>query len=440
MLIGNGKLITNDVNNPYIEDGAIYFKDGIIEKIGKTEDLRKEYPEEEFVDVKNRVIMPGLINAHTHIYSAFARGMAVSKPTRNFIEILENQWWALDKKLTVQDAKYNAFQTMIESVRNGVTTVFDHHASPFHIRESLFALAEAAKELGIRGDFCYEVSDRDGEKIADEGIRENIEFIKAYNNDEQDMIRGHFGLHASFTVSDKTMDKIKTEMEGLHAGYHVHTAEGIEDEYDSLKKYGKRVVERFQDWDILGPKTMCIHCCNVSAKEIQILRDTKTLAVHNPESNMGNAVGVTPVLKMLEEGIVLGLGTDAYTNDMFESMKVAKILQSHHHADPTVGFGESLVMQMENNPKITGAFFDKELGILKEGSYADIITLDYKPYTPLNGNTIGGHILFGMSGRLVNDTIINGKFVMKDREIVTVDEDKIFAESMKRAPEIWKEL
>lgn len=440
MLIGNGKLVTNNPDNPYIDNGAVYIKDGVIEAVGTTDDLKKKYREEEFFDVKGRVIMPGMINAHTHIYSAYARGMAVSKPTRDFIEILENQWWALDKKLTVQDSKYNAYQTMIESVRNGVTTVFDHHASPYHITDSLFAIAEAAKELGMRGDFCYEVSDRDGEEIAEEGIRENVEFIKAYNDGSQDMIHGHFGLHASFTISDKTMEKIKTEMEGIDAGYHVHTAEGIADEYDSLKKYGKRVVERFQDWDILGPKTLCIHCCNISNHEINILADTNTLAVHNPESNMGNAVGVTPVLKMLEKGIILGMGTDAYTNDMFESMKVAKVLQSHHHADPTVGFGEALTLQMVNNPKIASSFFERELGVIKEGAYADIITLDYKPFTPFNGDTVGGHILFGMSGRMVNDTIINGKFVMKDREILTVDEDKIFAESIERAPEIWQGL
>lgn len=440
MILGNGRVITNDSGQTYFEDGAVYFKDGVIGEVGKTEDLKKKYPEEEFVDVERRVIMPGMINAHTHIYSAFARGMAVSKPTRNFIEILENQWWALDKKLTLKDSKYSAYQTMIESVRNGVTTIFDHHASPYHIEGSLFALAEAAKEVGIRGDYCYEVSDRDGVKIAEEGIKENVDFIKACEKDDSDMVKGHFGMHAAFTISDETMEKIKTAMEGVDAGYHVHTAEGIDDQYDSLKKYGKRVVERFQDWDILGPKTMCIHCCNISAREIQILADTNTLSVHNPESNMGNAVGVTPVLKMLEKGILLGLGTDAYTNDMFESMKVAKILQSHHHSDPTVGFAQALELQMKNNPVLASRFFNREIGVLKEGAYADIIVIDYVPNTPLNENTIGGHLLFGLSGRMVKDTIINGKYVMKDRKILTVDEEKIFAETRAMAPGIWQGL
>lgn len=440
MIIGNARVVTLDAEQPYVENGAVLIEENVIKAVGPTKELCASHPDEEFVDVKGRVLMPGMINAHTHIYSAFARGMAVSQPTRNFIEILENLWWRLDKLLTVEDARLSAYQTMIESIRNGVTTIFDHHASPNHIEGSLFALADVAKELGIRGDFCYEVSDRDGIAIAEEGIRENIAFIDAMNKGDQDMIHGHFGMHASFTIGNDTMEKIVKAMEGKDAGYHVHTAEGIEDEYDSLKKYGKRVVERFQDFGILGPKTMAIHCCNISNKEIGILRDTDTLMVHNPESNMGNAVGVTPVLEVLKQGIVLGLGTDAYTNDMFESLKVAKILQSHHHADPTVGFGEAVTMQFENNARLANRFFKKPLGILKEGAYADMIVLDYTPNTPFNENTFAGHAIFGMMGRMVRDTIINGKYVMKNRVILGVDEEMILEKTRERAPELWKHM
>lgn len=316
----------------------------------------------------------------------------------------------------------------------------DHHASPYHITGSLFKIAEVSKKIGIRSDLCYEVSDRDGEDKTDEGIKENIDFIKEYNNSNQDLVHGHFGIHASFTISDKTMHKIATSMSGLDAGYHVHTAEGIEDEYDSLKKYGKRVVERLEDFDFLGEKTLCVHCCNINNREIQILSDTKTNVVHNPESNMGNAVGVTPLIQLLKKNVKVGLGTDAYTNDMFESVKVAKILQSHHLCDPTVGFNEAFKLQIINNPSIASSFFAKPVGIIKKGAYADIITLSYKNYTPMNADNFAGHMIFGMSGRMVNDTIINGKFVMKDRIIQTVDEDKIFAESEQIAHEIWEKM
>ncbi|MDO5716192.1 MAG: putative aminohydrolase SsnA [Tissierellia bacterium] len=438
MIIGNGPLITHDEKERFFEKGAVRIVDHLVQNVGDYDQLKKEFPEEEVYDVEGRLILPGLINCHTHIYSAFARGMAVSKPARNFPEILENVWWSLDKKLTVEDAKKNAYQTLIESVRNGVTTVFDHHAAPNFIEGSLFAIGEAAREVGIRADLCYEVSDRDGEEVTKRGIKENVDFIKAYLNDEEGMLRGHFGIHASFTISDRTMEWIKEAMEGVDAGYHIHTAEGIEDQYDSLEKYGKRVVERLQDWDLLGEKTLCVHCCNVNNKEMQILRDTNTAVVHNPESNMNNAVGVTPVISMLKMGILLGIGTDAYTNDMFESLKVAKVLQSHHLADPTVGFEESLTLLFKNNPTIVERFFPHPIGVLKEGAFADLVVVDYKPYTPFNQQTYGGHLLFGVSGRMVKDTMVHGKFIMKDRRILTVDEDKIFAESRKRAPEIWK--
>lgn len=440
MLIGNGKLYTNDPDRLFISDGAVLIKGDTVADVGNSEELKTKYPDEEFIDVSNRVIMSGMINMHTHIYSSFARGMSVSEPTRNFLEILENQWWRMDKLLTLKHTELSAYQTMIESVRNGVTCMVDHHASPYHITGSLFKIAEVSKKIGIRSDLCYEVSDRDGEDKTDEGIKENIDFIKEYNNSNQDLVHGHFGIHASFTISDKTMHKIATSMSGLDAGYHVHTAEGIEDEYDSLKKYGKRVVERLEDFDFLGEKTLCVHCCNINNREIQILSDTKTNVVHNPESNMGNAVGVTPLIQLLKKNVKVGLGTDAYTNDMFESVKVAKILQSHHLCDPTVGFNEAFKLQIINNPSIASSFFAKPVGIIKKGAYADIITLSYKNYTPMNADNFAGHMIFGMSGRMVNDTIINGKFVMKDRIIQTVDEDKIFAESEQIAHEIWEKM
>lgn len=440
MIIGNGRVITNDLENTYIENGAVLIEGDTILEVGDFETLKAAYPDQEVFDVKGRLIMPGMINAHSHIYSAYARGMAVSKPTRNFFEILENQWWALDKSLNLEDCKLNAYTTYIESIRNGVTTLFDHHASPNAVTGSLSAIAEAASDLGIRTLLCYELSDRDGMAIRDKGIEENVSFIKKVNPQDQDMIKGMFGMHASFTLSDESLYKTCEAMAGLDAGYHVHVGEGIEDEYDSLKKYGKRVAERFFDFGMLGPKTIAVHCVAANQRELNIIKDTDTTVVHNPMSNMGNAVGYSPVVKMREMGIRVGLGTDAYTNDMFESMKVAKILQSHHLSDPTVGFGQALDLQLNQNPAICENYFQKPLGRLVPGAYADIITVDYNAYTPMRSTNTGGHILFGLTGRMVNDTMINGQFVMRDREIMHVDEAAIFARSTERAAEVWKGL
>lgn len=440
MLIGNGPLITCDPEHPFYPCGAVFIENGAIRDVGALEDVRAAHPGEPLIDVGGKLMMPGLINAHTHIYSAYARGMAVHRPTRHFVEILENLWWALDKKLTVEDAKRCAYATLIESVRNGVTTVFDHHASPHHIEGSLFAIADAARQLGVRADLCYEVSDRDGVDIMRRGIRENLDFIRYTKEHPDEALRAHFGIHASFTISDATMEEIAEAMAGVDTGYHIHTAEGIEDEYDALAKYGRRVIERLHDWNMLGEKSLCIHCCNVSAKEMDILATSSTPVVHNPASNMNNAVGVTPVLSMLRRGIVTGLGTDAYTNDMFASLQTAKVLQSHHLADPTVGFAESLALLFTHNLTIAQRTFGEPVGVLRPGAAGDLITLEYHPYTPLGADSFWGHILFGLSGRQVCDTIIRGRFVMKNREIQTVDEEAIFARSRTRAQEVWAQM
>ncbi|NYB72569.1 putative aminohydrolase SsnA [Sedimentibacter hydroxybenzoicus DSM 7310] len=438
MIIGNGKIITNDSSGNFYDNGAIYIKNNVIEDIGNSDELKNKYGNEEFIDVKDKVIMPGMICAHSHIYSAYARGMSISKPTTDFFTVLENLWWSLDRKLTLEDVRLNALTTYIESIQNGVTTLIDHHSGPNSVTGSLFAIADAARQLGMRTSICYEVSDRDGKDITQKEIKENIDFIKEYKKNNGDMIKGLFGLHASFTLSDETLYKVKEAMEGVYDGYHIHVAEGIEDQYDSLKKYGRRVVERLHDFGILGKRTIAVHGVHINQREIEILKHTDTSVVHNPESNMNNAVGCPPVASMLKHGLRVGLGTDAYTNDMFESMKVANILQSHQLCDPTVGFNETKQMQFENNPKILSKYFNRDIGILKKGGYADIITLNYDPLTPMSKDNWFGHALFGMTGRIVNDTIINGKFVMKDREILTADVKEIMSKSRERVKEVWK--
>lgn len=441
MIIGNGRVITRDDENPYIENGAVVIRDNTIIAVGDYSVLKEKYKEEEFIDAKGKVIMPGLINTHMHIYSAFARGMAGKGPApKNFTDILENLWWRLDKGLTLEDTKYSAYTTYLDCIKNGVTTVFDHHASPYSVEGSLFTIGDTAKELGVRTCLCYETSDRDGEEILKTGIKENINFIKKYNNVNEDMLKGMFGMHAAFTLSDKSLDMCREAMEGLDAGYHIHTSEGIDDLYDSLRNHGKRVVERLMDFDILSDKTIAVHCVHVNSREMEILKQTNTNVVHNPESNMGNAVGCSPVLEFIKRGISVGLGTDGYTSDMMESIKVGNIIHKHNLCDPNVGFNEVSSMAFDNNRKISTKYFNKEVGALKEGAYGDVIIVDYNPLTPLNENNINGHIIFGMSGRCVTDTIINGKVVMRNRLINTVDEEKIFSKSRELAQKLWERI
>lgn len=441
MILKNGRVITQDKDRPYIEDGAVVIEGNKIIAVDTTENILAKYKEEDIIDVDGKVIMPGFINTHHHIYSAFARGMASSgKPNENFLEILENLWWKIDKKLSLENLKYSAYTTYIDCIKKGVTTVFDHNASPFAVTGSLDSIADAAKDLGLRTCLCYEVSDRDGEKIAQEGIDENINFIKKYNTDEQNMIKGMFGLHASFTLSDETLRKCDEELKGLNAGYHVHVAEGIDDLEQCLEKYGKRVVERLRDMNILGDKTIAVHCIHVTDDELNILRDTNTMVVHNPESNMGNAVGCQPFLELHQKGITIGLGTDGYTSDMTESMKVANIIHKHVKQNPSVAWGEVPVSMFENNRKIAQKYFSGDLGILRAGALADVIVVDYDPLTPMNENNINSHILFGFTGKDVVTTIIDGKVIMQDRKLVGINEKEIFKTSREVAKKLWDRM
>ena len=438
MLIGNGRVITHDKEYPYFENGGVLIKDGKILEVGKSDILKNKYPNEEFIDAESNLIMPGFINTHHHIYSAFARGMKSSgKTPKDFQEILENLWWKVDKKLNHEDIKYSALTTYIDSIKNGVTTVFDHHAGPNSISGSLDVIEEAAKQVGIRSCLCYEVSDRDGLEIAEEGINENIRFIKKCQREQGNMIKGMFGLHASFTLSDETLKKCQNSIDGLDVGYHVHIAEGIGDLNDSLEKYGERVVERLSKFGILGEKTIGVHCIYINEKEMEILKNTKTNVVHNPESNMGNAVGCSPVLEMYSKGIHLGLGIDGYTSDMLESLKVGNMIHKHEKRDPSVAWLELPTMLFENNRKIAEKYFQEPMGILKSGAVADIIIVNYNPLTEIDEENYNSHLIFGVMGRDVVTTIIDGQVVMKDRRILTLDEKEVFKNSRMVSKKMW---
>lgn len=440
LLVGNGRLITRSENTPYLDSGAVVIDGAVIQAVGALEDMRAKYPDAEFVDAKGGVIMPGLINAHTHIYSGLARGLAINghNPT-NFLEVLEGMWWNIDRHLTLDGTRASAYATILDCIRDGVTTIFDHHASFGAIPGSLFAIEDVAQELGMRACLCYEVSERDGAEKTLQSIQENADFARHCKDKNDDMIKAMFGGHALFTISDKTFEQMVAANNGM-TGYHIHVCEGMNDVYDSMKNYGTRSVNRLLYHGILGEKTILGHCIHVSPAEMDIIKETGTMIVNNPESNMGNAVGCSPVLHFFQKGILVGMGTDAYTHDMLESLKVFLPMQRHNACNPNVGWCEATDMLFKNNAKIGAKYFEKPLGVLEPGAAADIIVMDYKPFTPFSDANIDGHMLFGMMGKNCRTTIINGKILYKDREFVGIDEDKINAWTLEQATQLWKAL
>lgn len=440
-IVGNGRLITQNKENPFFENGALVINDGKIIDYGNTGDILDKYNEAEYIDAKGKVIMPGLINTHGHIYSAFARGMNLDGPTsKNFLDILNNLWWRLDKNLSLEDIKYSAYTTLMDSLKFGVTTFFDHHASPNAVKDSLFTIGNVAEELGIRTSLCYEVSDRDGEEVLEKGIKENVDYINYCNEKHDNMKSAMFGMHASFTLSDESLKKCVKEAEKLNCGYHIHVAEGLADEEQCIEKHGKRIVERLNDFNILGEKTIAVHCVHANENEQELLLNTNTSVVHNPESNMGNAVGVSPALDLIKKGVTVGLGTDGYTQDMFESMKVANIIHKHNLKDPSVAWGEVPLMLFENNRSIAERHFAGKFGIIEKGANGDVIIVDYNPLTPMNESNYNSHILFGMMGKSVDTTIVNGNVLVSNGKLLNVNEDEILNEARKVSQKLWDRI
>lgn len=440
MLIGNGTLLTNAPDRPLVANGAVAVTSGRIAEVGDWNELRKKYPDCETVDAEGGLILPGLVNVHHHFYSALARGMIRAKPvvSTNFLEILENLWWRLDQALTLEDVRLSAAVSLADSIRCGVTSIVDHHASFGAIRGSLKEIETAAREFGVRACLCFEVSDRCGEQAAKNSIDENREFLKSVQNRDDGMLAGLFGLHASFTLSDATLAACREAAGG--AGFHVHVAEGEDDVRNALSAYGKRVVERLNDFAILGPKSLAVHCIHVSASEMELLADSGTTVVHNPQSNMSNAVGASPLMELLRRGIRVGLGTDGYTHDILESAKAACLLQRHHLSDPGVAWVEPYAMLLNENPRIAGDLFGRRLGVLEAGAAADIVVAEYDPPTPLLPENIAGHLHFGLYGQSIHTSVINGKLVMRQRKLLCVDEAALRAKSRELAEKLWRNM
>lgn len=439
-LIGNGRLFTRDEKNSYFENGAVVWEGNTIVEVGEFEALKQKYADAEFIDAKGGMIHPAFINTHEHIYSALARGLSIKGYAPNgFLEILDGLWWTIDRNLDNDLTKLSAEATYLECIKNGVTTIFDHHASFGEISGSLFAIEEAARDFGVRSVLCYEISDRDGKEKAHAAIKENVDFAKHALSLKDDFIKGMMGMHASFTISDETMELCRKE-KPKEIGYHIHVAEDILDLHRCLKEHGKRIVDRLYDWDVLGEKTLLAHCIYVNPHEMDLIRDTNTMVVHNPESNMGNACGCPPTMEIVHKGILTGLGTDGYTHDMIESWKVANILHKHHLVDPGAAWAEVPEMLFQGNARIANRYFEKKLGVLEKGAAADIIITDYIPPTPMNAGNLNGHMLFGMNGRSVVTTVGNGKILMKNRELQGIDEERCLAKIREGAARLEKKI
>jgi putative selenium metabolism protein SsnA len=335
-----------------------------------------------------------------------------------------------------EDILLSAQIPLIECIRNGTTTIIDHHASPGMRDGSLDLIEKAVREAGVRASLCYEVSDRN---VMGGGVEENERFIKKIGKGDG-QIAAMMGLHASFTISDETLERCIGIAQDAGVGCHVHVAEDLADREDSLQKYGMPTVHRLDKMGATGEKSLFIHCVHIDDEEMDIIASTNTCVVHNPESNMNNAVGVTRIFDLLNRNILLGLGTDGMSSDMLSQMRCAYLLHRLANNDPRVAFLEAPKLLLWNNADIVERQFGIRVGELAEGRPADLAILDYRPPTVLNENNFLGHLIFGLVDATVDTTVCKGKILMQGKKILSMDEERIAARSRELAPQMWERL
>jgi putative selenium metabolism protein SsnA len=393
----------------------------------------------EIMDLGGDLISPGIVCSHNHFYSALARGITADiKPSTDFVSILHNLWWRLDRAIDEEILLYSGLVAAIEAVRAGTTAVIDHHASPSFIRGSLGVLKEAFEKVGLRGILCYEVTDRNGSRGMRDGVDENIAFAKNMekerkSTDCRNLLEASIGAHASFTLGNEALVLLAEAVHETDRGLHIHTAEDRYDTAVSHHLYGMDIMQRLESKDVLNEKTICVHGVYLTNSDIERLNAHDCFLIHNARSNMNNTIGYAEKLPSLRN---VALGTDGLGSDMFEEMKFAYF--KHRDAGgaywPTdfLGF-------LHNGNLLLGRYFPMDFGKIERGFAADLVIYDYKNPTPIVGNNIAGHMAFGLSSRDVKSVIIGGVPVYTEREF-PFEVEPIYEKAAHAAQRLWDRM
>jgi len=384
---------------------------------------------EESVDLSGAVVLPGLVNGHTHLYSALARGMPGPRvPPRNFLEVLERVWWRLDRALDAESVYLSGLVGAIEAALSGTTLLIDHHASPSFIRGSLDTLRRAIEEVGLRSALCYEVTDRNGTEGRDLGLAEN----EAFQSVQSPLTRGMIGGHASFTLSPESLDRLRDLGQRTGGAVHIHAAEDAIDLFDCQARYGIGLLQRLDAHGLLA-RTLLAHCVHLTEAEVAEAHAHGCWIAHNPRSNMNNAVGYAPTAALKRAA----LGTDGIDGDMLAETRAAFLkMRDAGRADAMPAALELLA----GGHRLAAALFGLPFGKLDGGAPADLVALDYAPPTPLHTGNLGGHLLFGVDRSHVRSVMVAGRWVVRDRRVTGVDTAAAFARARAAAPEVWRRM
>jgi len=432
-LLTNVRIIDPFGETEYIENGYITIEDEIIVKIGTGS--APNISIDEIIDLNGKTVLPGMINAHTHLYSALAMGMPSPKniPT-NFVEKLQEIWWKLDLALDVDSAKASFEAGLLECLKWGVTTVFDHHSSPNYTYGSLELLADTAEILGQNISIAFETTDRNGKEFFKSGLLENIKSFEKFKDNQY--VHPLIGLHASFTLSDKSLKIIYNKLKGYKKwGIHVHVAEDKDDENDAKSKGYESVIDRLNKFKLINEHCFIIHGIHSSKKDIEFLNNIGTTLVHNPTSNANNRVG------MLSNSHIstmnAGLGTDGMRANMLEEAQQGTLIRSSQlkGGEATINYLELL---FKNNPNIASRAFERKIGHLSPGHQADLTIYDYQPRTEISKDNFAGHILFGFGQP--TDVLSRGKYRIKNSKFVDISEWNFNINAQKQSLQLWNKM
>lgn len=434
-ILGDGTVVTGG-NAPAVLPGhGVAWDDGSIAAVADMATLRSRYPRAEIVEARGGLIVPGFVNLHHHFYSALARGLDPGVSPQGFGDVLESLWWRLDRSLDLDAVRISARLTLADCIRWGCTTVFDHHSSPHCIAGSLDAIASEVETAGLTAVLCYETSDRNGPDGAIDGIDENVDFCTRHA--DHPSIRGIMGLHASFTVTDETLETTaRRRPDGV--GVHLHVAEDQLDIRVSNALYGAGPVERLSRAGLLDSRALLAHGVHLGTDELDRVADADAILIHNPESNANNGVGRLDVVAARRAGCEVALGTDGMGSSMLAAARAAFLTHRAARRDPRVGFEVHPTLLASTAASAGRILGEPRLGELAPGAPADIAVVDAPPPTPANPDNLFGHLIYGAACAVVRHTVAHGRFLMRDFELTTIDVQEATATAREIAPRIWE--
>jgi len=423
IIIKNAYVLTMDPGLGDLKNGVVVIEDGKITEIGE----KTNESAETVIDAKHSVVMPGLVNTHTHAAMTLFRGYA---DDMQLAEWLEGCIWPLEARLTAEDVYKGSLLACLEMIRSGTTSFADMY---FFMDET----AKAVELSGLRASLSHGLIELWNEEKGETDLKEGRRFVQAWQGAAGGRIKTMYGPHAPNTCSEEFLAKVREKASRDGVGIHIHLLE-TEVELKSMKEmYGKCSVHLLEDIGFLGPDVLAAHCVWLSDGDIEILRKRGVNVSHNVISNMKLAVGVAPVHKMLEKGVKVSLGTDGCASnnnlDLFEEMKTAALLHKVNTFNPAA-LPAKQVLEMGT---INGAkALDTETGMLKAGKKADVIILDMKKPHLTPCFDIRSHLVYSAKGSDVRTTIVDGKVLMDDYRVMVLDEQKVMEEVQKAAEEL----